>query len=331
MVICQTPLRISFAGGGTDIKDYYQKYGGMVLSTTIDKYIYVMVKKRFDDKIVAHYKETEIVDRPEDLKHNLIREALLEIGIYKFYTKIDKGIEISVTADIPSTGTGLGSSSTLTVGLIHALCIYRGFLPWGEMLARKACLIEIDTLGLPIGRQDQYAAAYGGFNLIKFPPNEKVTLEQLEIEPEVLLAVEQNLLLFYSGIARKSSQILSKQKRNIPNRTEVLDKMKQTALAMQHSLKNGNLDEFGKLLDIGWKLKKQMESSITNPIIDAIYEVGKKAGAVGGKITGAGGGGFILFYCPVEKQAQVRKALKNLRELPFRFDRNGSQVIFNRY
>lgn len=324
MLICQTPLRISFAGGGTDFKGYYETNPGLVLSTTIDKYVYVMVKKRFDDKIVAHYKETEVVDNPEKLKHNLIREALR-------FIKIKKQIEVTTIADVPATGTGLGSSGSLIVGLLHTLYAYKGELPTKEQLAREACEIEINKLHSPIGKQDQYAAAYGGLNLIGFlPKNEEVIVDQLELAEQTLINLEQNLILFYTGIARNSSSILSKQKKNIKSRLGILDKMWEVTDKMSLALEKGKLLRFGELLDEDWQLKKRMEDSITNPTIDTIYEAGKKAGAVGGKITGAGGGGFILFYCPVEKQPQVRKALKNLRELPFHFDKNGSQVIFNR-
>lgn len=324
MLICQTPLRISFAGGGTDFKGYYETNPGLVLSTTIDKYVYVMVKKRFDDKIVAHYKETEVVDNPEKLKHNLIREALR-------FIKIKKQIEVTTIADVPATGTGLGSSGSLIVGLLHILYAYKGELPTKEQLAREACEIEINKLHSPIGKQDQYAAAYGGLNLIGFlPKNEEVIVDRLELAEQTLINLEQNLILFYTGIARNSSSILSKQKKNIKSRLGILDKMWEVTDKMSLALEKGKLLRFGELLDEDWQLKKRMEDSITNPTIDTIYEAGKKAGAVGGKITGAGGGGFILFYCPVEKQPQVRKALKNLRELPFHFDKNGSQVIFNR-
>lgn len=325
MIITQTPLRVSFAGGGTDFPDYYQKDFGQVLSSTIDKYIYAMVKERFDDKIVAHYIRLESVDRPEELRHDLIREALK-------LTKAGKGIEISTTADIPSTGSGLGSSSSVTVGVLHALRAYKNELPTKEELARQACKIEIDILKSPIGEQDQYAASYGGLNLITFKSLagvDEITVERLNIDKTVEIKLNQNLMLFYTGIARESNKILSKQKANINNRTAVLNEMKNIVKQMKLHLDKGYIDAFGSLLDWGWRLKKQLASGITNEKIDGMYQKAIDAGALGGKITGAGGGGFLLLYCPLEKQDAVREALSELRELPFNLTKNGSKVIFN--
>lgn len=323
MIITQTPLRVSFAGGGTDFPDYYENQGGLVLSSTIDKYIYVMVKKRFDDKIVAHYSKLERADSPDELKHDLIREALKLVGI-------DKGIEISTTADIPSTGSGLGSSSSVTVGVLHALHSYKGELPTREQLAEEACNIELDILERPIGKQDQYAASFGGLNLIRFHKKYfGVLVEKAAIDEHTKRRLNQNLMLFYTGITKDSKDILSEQKRNIVQRGKILQEMKKTAEAMKKSLNNGTLGDFARLLDWGWTLKKKMASRITNKKIDKMYKKAISAGASGGKICGSGGGGFLLIYCPVSIQNSVREALSGFRELPFNLSEEGSKIIFN--
>ena len=322
MIITQTPLRISFAGGGTDFKDYYQKNGGAVLSTTIDKYIFVIVKKRFDKKIRVGYSTTEMVDNLDELKHELVREGLRKTGV-------TEGVEISTMADIPSTGSGLGSSSSVTVGLLNAFYVYQGISQTAETLAKEACEIEIDILGKPIGKQDQYVAAYGGLNIIRFMPDEKVKVEPLKINESVKRKLERNLMLFYTGMVRKSSEVLSEQKKNIPDITGILDELKALVDELKDCLYKEYLDDFGRILHRGWQCKKKMASKISNKKIDELYEKALDAGALGGKITGAGGGGFMLLYCPQDKQDKVRDALKELQELPFRFNRDGTRVIFN--
>lgn len=322
MIITQTPLRVSFVGGGTDFRDYYRRNGGAVLSTTIDKYIFVIVKKRFDKKIRVGYSTTEMVESLDELKHELVREGLRKTGI-------TEGIEISTMADIPSEGSGLGSSSTCTVGLLNAFYVYQGKPKPPETLAKEACEIEIDILGKPIGKQDQYAAAYGGLNIIRFLPDEKVKVEPLLIDESTKRKLERNLMLFYTGMVRKSSEVLSEQKKNIPDITGILDELKVMVDELKDCLYKEYLDDFGKLLHYGWQCKKKMASKITNEKIDEYYEKALDAGALGGKITGAGGGGFMLLYCPQEKQDKVRDALSELQELPFSFNRDGSRVIFN--
>jgi len=322
MIITQTPLRVSFVGGGTDFRDYYRRNGGAVLSTTIDKYIFVIVKKRFDKKIRVGYSTTEMVDSLDELKHELVREGLRKTGI-------TEGIEISTMADIPSTGSGLGSSSSVTIGLLNAFYIYQGISQTAETLAKDACEIEIDILGKPIGKQDQYAAAYGGLNIIRFLPDEKVEVEPLRISESTKRKLERNLMLFYTGMVRKSSEVLTEQKKNIPDITGVLDELKAMVDELKDCLYKEYLDEFGKLLHYGWQCKKKMASKITNEKIDEFYEKALDAGALGGKMTGAGGGGFMLLYCPPERQDKVRDALSELQELPFSFNRDGSRVIFN--
>lgn len=322
MIITQTPLRISFAGGGTDFKDYYARSGGSVLSTAIDKYIYVIVKERFDDKIRVGYSRTEMVDGVAAIEHELVREAMKKVGI-------DRGIEISTMADIPSEGSGLGSSSSVTVGLLHALYAYKGCLVTPETLAREACEIEIETLGKPIGKQDQYIASYGGLRLIAFHPDESVTVSTVPMSDEKRRRFSECLLLFYTGITRKADTILAKQKDNIEARLPTLDLMREQTQEIYDALTNCNQNRVGRILDAGWKHKRQLTERISNSAIDGLYEKALDAGAMGGKIAGAGGGGFLLLYCPPDRQGAVRHALADMKELPFALERDGTKVIFN--
>lgn len=323
MIVTQTPLRISFAGGGTDFREYYQaNEGGAVISTTIDKYIFVIVKERFDNKIRVGYSTTEMVDSVKELKHELVRESLRKVGI-------NKGIEISTMADVPSTGSGLGSSSSVTVGVLNALYLYKGQTQTAEILAKQASKIEIDIVGKLIGKQDQYAAAYGNMNILRFKTNEEVEVEPVKIDSDLKRRLEENLMLFYTGLRRKSSDILIEQKSEIHNRVNILNKMKGIVSKIHKCLLDGTLDDFGRLLHEGWMYKRELASKISNPEIDNMYRRALEAGALGGKIVGAGGGGFLLLYCSFEKQEKLRKALDNFRELPFRFERDGSKVIFN--
>jgi len=321
MIVVQTPLRVSFLGGGTDFDDFYLNYGGAVLSTAIDKYIFVIVKERFDDMICVNYSKRERVKKVIALRHELVREAMKLVGI-------DKGIEITTLADIPAEGTGLGSSSSVTVGLLQVLYAYRGEIAPAKTLAEGACHIEIDILGKPIGRQDQYIASYGNMRFTTFDKN-GVKVEKIELSPEDKKRLDDNLLLFYTGVTRKSSEILSEQKANISSRVEVLRGMQKLAFEARDAILEGELDVFGEILHRGWQLKKQLASKVSNPAIDDIYETARRAGAIGGKVSGAGGGGFILLYCRKDKQDDVTRALKGLRQLPFRFEQDGSKVIFN--
>jgi D-glycero-alpha-D-manno-heptose-7-phosphate kinase len=322
MIIVQTPLRISFFGGGTDFPSFYLSEGGCVLSTAIDKYIFVTIKKRFDHFVRVGYSKTEMVESVDQLQHELIREALRK-------TNISQGVEITTMADIPTTGSGLGSSSTVTVGALHAMYSLLGELVPSERLAREACQIEIDTLGKPIGKQDQYIAAYGGMRLIEFKTSGEVEVHNIKISEVDKQRLSENLLLFYTGISRQSVTILEEQKENIPQRLQVLRDIKCLAYEAQNELQSGNLDAIGKLLHQGWYLKKQMASRISNETIDDIYLAARKAGAIGGKITGAGGGGFLLLYCPYERKNTVRAALNPLQELPITLEDDGSKIIFN--
>ena len=322
MIITQTPLRLSFAGGGTDFADYYRLSGGGVLSTAIDKYIYVIIKERFDDKIRIGYTRTEMTDTVDEIEHELARESLRKVGI-------TGGVEIATMADIPSEGSGLGSSSSVTVGLLHALYAFKGYLVTPERLAKEACEIEIDVLGKPIGKQDQYIAAYGGLRRIVFNPDESVTVTSISLPDEQKRRFSESLLLFYTGVTRKADVILSQQKTNIAAKVATLDKMKLQTDAVFHALMSGESHRVGNILDEGWQNKRQLADRITNPEIDTMYESALAAGAIGGKIAGAGGGGFLLLYCPLETQSAVRAALSALKELPFALERDGTKVILN--
>jgi len=321
MIIVQTPLRISFFGGGTDFEDFYRNHGGSVLSTAINKYVFVIVKERFDDMIYVNYSKKEIVDSFDKLEHGLVREAMRMTGV-------TKGVEITTLSDVPASGTGLGSSSSVTVGLLQALYTYQNELKTADILAQEACRIEIDTLRKPIGRQDQYIAAYGNMRFIAFN-NGGIKLEKIPLSSEDRRRLNENLLLFYTGLATNSDAVLSEQKANMNDHLETLSEMKGLAFEAKNAILAGAFDELGKLLDRSWKLKKQLASKISNSEIDEMYETARKAGAIGGKIAGSGGGGFLLLYCLKEQQDEVRKALKGLRELPFRFEQDGSKVIFN--
>lgn len=322
VIIVQAPLRISFFGGGTDFPDFYLSEGGCVLSSTIDKYIFVTIKQRFDEKLRVGYTLTEMVDRIDDVKHELIREALR-------LTRIHQGVEITTMGDIPSAGSGLGSSSAVTVGSLHAMYTLQGESVTAEQLAREACSIEIDVLQKPIGVQDQYAIAYGGLRFFEFYPDGQIVGTRVNLSHDLKRRLDESFLLFYTGVGRQADSILTEQKANIIDRLQVLREMKGMAYAARDELVKGNLDAMGSMLDHAWTLKKKLASKISNNSIDEMYCAAKQAGALGGKITGAGGGGFILLYCPRERQDAVRSALCNLQELPFRLERDGTKVIFN--
>lgn len=323
MIISRTPLRISFAGGGSDLKEFYKREAGAVFSTAINKYVYITVNQKFDENIRIKYSETEHVARVDEIKHPLFRETMK-------YTGVKTGVEITSLADVPTRGSGLGSSSSFTVGLLNALYSYSGKNADAEKLAKEACKIEIDILKEPIGMQDQYIAAYGGLRLIHFNSDENVKVEEVKIHKDTKKKFEENLMLFYTGVSRKASAVLEEQKKNTlkKDKFENLEKMRDLAFEMVDVVREGNLDMFGKLLHRGWEYKKKMALGIATPYIDSIYEKALKAGAIGGKITGAGGGGFLLLYVPIEKQGSVRNALEGLKELKFGFEPQGSKIIF---
>lgn len=322
MLIVQTPLRVSLFGGGTDFRSYFLEDGGCVLTSAIDKYIFVTIKHRFDEMLRVGWTRTEMVQSLDEIHHELIREALRK-------AKIFQGIEITTMGDIPSKGSGLGSSSTVTVGALHAAHALQGELVSAEQLAKESCNIEIDILKKPIGIQDQYIAAYGGLRFMSFEKDGSVKQKRIHLKPALQTALDNNLLLFYTGISRQASDILTEQKQNINSRRVILGEMKQLAQDATESLQAGKIDELGPLLHESWKMKRQLASKVSNSVLDDMYQKARQAGATGGKITGAGGGGFLLLYCPMEKHAAVRNALSELSELTFKTNAGGSQVIFN--
>jgi D-glycero-alpha-D-manno-heptose-7-phosphate kinase len=321
LIIVQTPLRVSLFGGGTDFPSYFRKEGGSVLTSAIDKYIFVTVKERFDNLLRIGYTRTEMVEHVDEIQHELIREALR-------LTNVSESVEITTMGDIPAAGTGLGSSSTVTVGTLHALYTLRGEIVPAERLAREACEIEIDILGKPIGVQDQYIAAYGGLRFIEFHTDGLVSIEKIELDMHHKRRLNDSLLLFFTGRTRSSASILQEQVDNIKKRQVILKRMAEMAQIARKHLLEGDIDAIGELLHEAWSLKKQLATGISNGGIDSLYEAARRAGAIGGKITGAGGGGFLLLYCPHEKHDSVREAL-SLQELPFQLEQDGSKVIFN--
>jgi D-glycero-alpha-D-manno-heptose-7-phosphate kinase len=322
LIIVQTPLRVSLFGGGTDFPSFYLSEGGAVLTSAIDKYIFITIKQRFDKKLRVGYTRTEMVDSVEDVQHELIREAFRKTGIHS-------GVEITTMGDIPSTGSGLGSSSTVTVGALHAMYTFLGMIVPARTLAQEACEIEIETLGKPIGVQDQYIVAFGGLRFVEFLPGGEVKVEKIELNPCHKRRLSSNLLLFYTGMSRSARDILKEQKNNIEIKTGILRTMKSMAYQARKELQEGNIDVVGELLHESWMLKKQLASQISNGTVDSIYQAARNAGAIGGKLTGAGGGGFLLLYCPYQKQDNLRSALSQLQELPFNLEPDGTKVIFN--
>ena len=321
MIITKTPFRVSFCGGGSDMANFYEKYGGCVLGTSINKYCYISIHPYFNEnQTLLKYSENELVDSPDQIKHRIFRQVLTDMGIH--------GVEISSTADIPG-GTGLGSSSTFTVGLLNTLNCYNGKFVSKDKLAKLACEVEIEKLGNPIGKQDQYGAALGGLNFIKFNQDGSVSHEPILMEGKTYKKLQKNLLMFYTGTTRSANTILAEQTKNITSEDKARNLLKMCGLAkdMKVALENNDISSFGKILDEGWQLKKELASGIANQAIDEAYEIAMKNGALGGKLLGAGGGGFLLFYCEEEKQDQLKKAI-GLKELDFSFERDGTSVIY---
>lgn len=324
MIIVRTPLRISFVGGGSDMPAFYDREDGMVICTAIDKYVYAIVKERFDDLIYVNYSIKECVSSVSEIKHDLVREAMRITGV-------EKGVEITTLADIPSSGSGLGSSSSITVALLHALYTYQNVLVTAEQLAEEACRIEIDIMGKPIGRQDQYAAAFGGINKFTFKKNHVTVREKIPLQPNQIRKLSSSIQLFYTGIARSADPILSEQKQNLKS-SDKFETMKQIASLVDpfiNSMKIGDIESCGKLLAKNWELKQQMASGISNSTTDEMYSKAIEAGAYSGKIAGAGGGGFMFLLAPIDKHEKISEALEGYRELPFMIDEGGSKVIFD--
>jgi D-glycero-alpha-D-manno-heptose-7-phosphate kinase len=322
MIITQTPLRIGLLGGGTDLPSYYRENGGRVLNCALDKYVYVIVKQRFDDDIYVNYSKKEIVQHIEDLEHELVREAMQMTGVVK-------GVEITTLADIPSAGSGLGSSSAVTVGLLHALFAYQGRQVSAEELAERACTIEIERCGKPIGKQDQYIAALGGIRDIRFGPGDEVVAEELELSSAERRALQQQIMLFYTGITRRADPILAEQNANVETARPQFDLLRDLAGFAAERLRGGDVEAIGPAMRESWEAKRKLASGVSNEQIDLAVTGALDAGASGAKLTGAGGGGFLLVICPIERQRAVRQKLGDMQELPVKLDRLGSRVVLN--
>jgi len=325
LIVTRTPLRVSFAGGGTDLPAFYERDYGTVLSTAINKYIYVTVKRHgevFDERIRLNYSKSEQVQGIEEIENNIARECLR-------FLNIEPPIYISTVGDLPAS-TGLGGSSSFAVGLLNALHAYRGQRVSAGQLAEEASYIEIDVLKQPIGKQDQYAAAFGGLNCFCFKPSGSVTVEPQRLANGVLSALFDHILMFWTGHQRDSSSVLEEQKANTARKMESLLKMRSHAYELQALLGDGHhdLQAFGRILDESWQLKRQLASTITTDQIDAWYRLAREAGAAGGKLCGAGGGGFLLFIVRRECQENVRQVLRPLREVPVGPEVHGSQILF---
>lgn len=323
MIITRTPFRVSFAGGGSDLPSFYRRHEGCVLSMTINKYMYVSIHPTFNrDETVVKYSQTEIVRDVRVVQHPIARQLLLDYGI--------DGVEIVSTADVPA-GTGLSTSSAYTVGLIHALNAFRGKLCSQERIAREACELEIEKLGEPIGKQDQYGTAVGGLKFIRFKSDDSVEVEPLAVSRQKLSELEGNLLLFYTGLTHSAGEILQEQNKNVAGedkKFQNLVKMTELAYELREAVVAGKLDDFGRILNENWLLKRELASQISNDKIGKYYDLAMANGALGGKLLGAGGGGFLLFYCPKEKQKRLRSALSDLWELPFAMESSGTKIIY---
>ena len=322
MIITQTPLRVGLVGGGTDLPDYYREHGGRVLNAAIDKYVYVVIKQRFDDDIYINYSQKEIVSRVEDVRHDLVREAMHMAGVRK-------GVEITTLADIPSAGSGLGSSSAVTVGLLHALFAYAGRQVSAEELAERACTIELDRCGKPIGKQDQYAAAFGGICDMRFGPGDRVVVDQIRLEPTSHRRFQSQLMLFYTGITRSADTILQEQTANIGQRLAQLHQLRDLAAEAAEGLRAGDTGCVGVALGKSWEAKRALAAGVSNQALDDAVEAALSMGATGAKVAGAGGGGFVLVSSPIECQSAVRDVMGDMKELPIKIDPYGSRVIFN--
>ena len=315
---------MSFVGGGSDLAVFYRKFGGAVVSTAINQFVYITVNKKFDEKIRVSYSKTEEARTVDRIKHPLVRETMKLL-------KIDGGMEITSVADIPGKGSGLGSSSSFTVGLLHALHAYAERYAGAEQLAQEACEIEIGRCGEPIGKQDQYAAAYGGLNFIQFHEDDSVSVEPILCKRETLRTIQDHILVFYTGITRSASDVLKHQQSAVASEKKkqaVMRKMVALAEQMKSELQRNRAGAFGEIIHEGWLLKKSLTSGISTDAIDGWYAKARKAGAVGGKLLGAGAGGFLMFYAPPEKHEAITQSLGKLRRMDFKFEPQGSRILF---
>jgi D-glycero-alpha-D-manno-heptose-7-phosphate kinase len=324
LIITRTPFRVSFFGGGSDLSAFYTSNQGAVLSTSIDRYMYLSAHPYFDrDRIHLKYSRTETVADVAELAHPIVRRVMERLGV-------KSGIEIASTADIPA-GTGLGSSSAFTVGMLHLLYAYQGRSVSPGTLAAEASAIEIEDLGAPIGKQDQYASAYGGLNFIRFFSDESVDVAPLVISTDCRRRLQESLLMFFTGKQRSASAVLAEQKVALTSddaKRQVVRDMVDLAYRARALLENDDVEGFGRLLDRAWALKRTLTDSVSTALVDDMYERAMSSGAWGGKLLGAGGGGFLLFAAPVSAHAAIREALRGSRELPIQLDRGGSKVVY---
>lgn len=324
MIITKTPFRLSLMGGGTDLRAFYRHGGGAVVSTAIDKFVYLAIHRYFEPKIVLKYSRTEVVDDVREIVHPLIRECMLAC-------EVNEPLELTSFADIPSSGSGLGSSSAFAVGLVKVLHAFKGREASSERCAAMACDVEIARLIAPIGKQDQYASAYGGLNFIRFCPDESVLVEPIVMPSDRRTALQKRLMMFFTGVTRQANSVLAEQQRNTEEDSGARDRLTRM-LALAESLRgdlvSGTIDTLGPMLHEAWCLKKGLASGVSSSAIDAIYDAGRRAGATGGKVLGAGGGGFIVFDVPEEKQASVAEALADLRRVPIAFEPHGTRTLY---
>jgi D-glycero-alpha-D-manno-heptose-7-phosphate kinase len=324
MIIVRAPFRVSFCGGGSDIPSFYEKYGGCVISTSIQKYVYLSLIKSFDKNTISlKYSQAELVNDFKDIKHPIFRQVLKDFNV--------KGIEITSMADIPS-GTGLGSSSSFTVALLRLLYIYINKSASTYKIAKEACNIEIEKLSHPIGKQDQFAAAFGGLRYYEFCPDGFVKVEPIVMRHDSYEKLQENLLMFYTGDVRDANNILGEETKNLASQEDKIiatKKLCDMTRNLKLSLEDNDVDALGPVLRENWEIKKSLAKGISNPAIDRHYEAAIAAGATGGKLLGAGGGGFLLFYCPTaEIRENVRKSLTDLKEMPFELDQAGCSIVF---
>jgi D-glycero-alpha-D-manno-heptose-7-phosphate kinase len=323
MIISRTPLRMSFVGGGSDLPSFYERFGGAVISTAIEKYVFVTCNPRFDNSIRVAYSKTEEVERVDQIEHKIVRSAMTLLDI-------QGGVEITTIADVPSRGTGLGSSSSFSVGLLNVLHAFQGRYASPAKLADEGCRVELDLCQEPIGKQDQYAAAFGGFNLIEFQTDGRIDVSPVVMPAESRRKLSRRILTFYTGSTRSASALLETQSKDVASDTVkqvTLQRMVKLAYVMKAELEDGNIDGFGEILHENWELKKSLTSGISSPQIDAWYATARRNGAAGGKILGAGGGGFLLFYANEDRHAGIEQAL-DLRRVDFGFEPLGSRIIF---
>lgn len=323
MIIARAPLRMSFVGGGSDLPSFYSKKNGAILSATINKFVYITINKKFDNDIRLSYSITENVKKVNQIKHPIVRNTLK-------FLDIKGGIEINSISDIPSLGSGLGSSSSFTVALLHALCTYVGQKTSKEQLAKWASHIEINLCGTPIGKQDQYAAAYGGLNLIEFKKDHSVKVNPIKINNFDINKLEKSVIAFYTGYTRKATKLLKVQSENMKQKKkfEMTARMASLAYEMRNSIKNSDIIKAGNLVHENWELKRQLAKNVSNPLFDKWYQMGLNAGAIGGKILGAGNGGFMIFIANKNKLSKIEKSLSKLRRINFLFEKEGSKIIF---